>query len=303
MPIETPFKATAFGALDSDAFSDGAPYGGPKIRTPVGVGNWMVTKERALGTLVWPNHNSHGSERAIGDFAGHGWLQWRQIHPPIPIPKRPMSRTMEVRLRCGVSDSDKVFFQFATRAAPFRVPQSTEASASSASILKCEDAGGGNIALYSKTGVPTSRDGIEWMNLFVRGYATEQAMVTGTYGTPQSGTQAHGSPSQFHGWEKDALFYSGTATWAASGPNPGANIAAGGHYIAFTDASGNDIGVMPRDIIDSGPFSSGGGYIQWWPQLDPIELQRVRDGTGFAIYQLAQWRLVSLAMKSETVPT
>lgn len=285
--LYTPEIASLYGALDSNAFSDGMPVSSHVLRTQVMSTNRLAAKAQHL--VCTPYGNSYD----LAEFTVNGVylpvpLEWTQILAPIPLFKMPGSTRAQVRVRANVSNdggAQTVLMQIATLAAPF----DPNASVDAPNVLTI--AGSGAVASYGSAidspGIPIVKGDFDIATVWVKGNITAEASAL----TPNDSTDAFAVGVV----SKDSITVS-DATWDQ-------DVLPSGVYIEFYDTNGQTI--ARRNISNVYPPGAAGTTLEWTTDLTPSELSLIRqartdDPTGlwWATYIAPRMGLVCFSMAS-----
>ncbi|MBK6684006.1 MAG: hypothetical protein IPG45_05990 [Deltaproteobacteria bacterium] len=237
MPIGTPQIAALLGALDSDAVAAGEPFSAHWKRALARSTNRMLAKPQQLFNLSWPER-TYG-EDSLYPFEGVGALEWNRILPPIPVDARPGFTAADFWLRMSVASGLSLEVYVATSQRPWRPGITPDAT-----IL-----GTGSFANTDLTGLAIAESGAEDVELWVRGVASATLATTATYGAPNTRSAVGGSYLFTAGGSTLNL---SAATWNLN--TSANNLASGGHYVRFEDASGEP--ALPSRTIVSVPTAT-----------------------------------------------
>lgn len=267
MSILTPRVASLLGALDSDAFADGGPVSAMQLRAMERNANRLVSKEQVACSLVWP-------EVVIGElnqyaFGGIAPPTWIRALPPVPMllaapPSSAVPTTLHIYGRALVTLSEEVEVYFATNGRPWSQTVTADVTLT----------GTGSFANFDVADIPFTWATEVNLEVWVRGIARASTkMSTGTYGTPDDRSDVAG----LFDITTERQITLSLANWTT-----GANTAAyGGHWIAFLDEDGEQIG-LPRLVVDV-PQAT---IMEFAPPLSPEERVRALVGDAFSIYKL-----------------
>lgn len=263
MGIQDVEIASAFGALDGDALTDGRALDAHTLRTMAMQANRLVSKQQQIACLVWPEQAStvegvsqHVFEQVatFDDFA--------PIAPPIMTPKCPGLTVGKVYIRAKIASGAKAVFAAQT---------TVEAPPDRHTVTAT---GTGAFANYTITGVEFQPGPIDTLTILARGDTARGTLAnTGTYGTPNS---ASGAVSASLSWRRDALIHT-TANWTVGPPN----LATDGHYIqVLEDYGGSNERVLFRRRITGLPLVD---RLEWAPELgDELYSQLVTKASNSA---------------------
>ena len=289
MSLLTPQVASAFGAVDSDAFADGRPFGAHVLRAMSRSANRLTTKGQHLLTLAWPVQNTSGD-----DANSHVWgmastraYPWWQIYTfPITVPKRPGLNRAGLRIRAKITDDTSVLFALASLGA---IDQSSPTLFDSDHPNVLTGTGGGTFTDYSLNDAIISAGDYERLAIWVYGGAT-LIDNTATYGSPYTATLTYPTDGIFADHVVDQ-----SASWNPTLQYPSTlDLANGGNVIQFYGSNGNALG-GPRQItlVDS-PVQ-----ISFSPPLSSNELASANRGASYKILQCARVTLASVSVAAQ----
>lgn len=243
----TPEIASAFGALDGAAFTDGRALDALTLRTMAMQANRLISVGHQAFNLVWPEQQVtfEGVSQYFFDAVASP-SEWEMLHPPITFPKLPGLDSGKIYIRANIPSGDDVIV-------------GVETGRSNRDDLTATLTGTGSFANYSISSVPFDLGAIDQLTLWFRGGFKGDLMNTTTYGTLNTGSAAL-SASPLRGWGRDYLVD------ASNNWNTGAgNLAEAGHYIQIVDDyGGSDPRVMWRRKIVALPLSD---RLEWGPAL------------------------------------
>lgn len=272
MPIGTPQIASLLGALDSDAVGSGEAFSAHWLRALGRSTNRMLAKPQQLFNLTWPER-TYG-EDFLYPFEGVGALEWTRILPPIPLGARPGFIAADFWLRMLIPSTYSLEVYIATTRRPWRPGIMPDATI----------AGTGAFANTTISSVAIAESGADDAELWVRGVASSTLATTGTYGSPNARSSVAGTYSVTAGVETSILTLS-LGTWNTDAAT-GNNLASGGHYVRFEDASGNI--ALPSRTIVSVPTATS---LVLAPGLSAREATIARELDAFRIYRLPTYVL------------
>lgn len=293
---------STYGALDSDVFVDsevggtgllGQPYSAYTLRTMAMDHNRLLTKPELLFNLVWPvtTHIQAADGETAETFGGIGVSAWKQIHPSIPVFKKPGHTLLNFRLTIRLSVRGDtladctLFVQVCTGALPFSSSASTSAD-NVVAITQNETDGFVDVSIDNIPMLAGSRDEI---TIYVSGDITTETPSTGTYGSPASGTL-----DQAGDFIQDNAIFDGDATWNITNSS-NRTLATEGYVLVFTDAAGNEL-VPPRNIISIQNFNlaATGRLMMFDPPLTPSELVLVQSTQTYSIFAVPNFWIANL---------
>lgn len=260
---------TRFGALDDEAFTDGDEAAASLLREMARSTNLLVSR----GDLIYraafdPNTSTEGPGAALSYATPH-WQHFTPT-PGIPVRKKYGVRSMRVRMRLAVDSGYEIAVFVGTSVRP---------SPTGRSITESIKIGGSGSVDVIDAEIPTREARDEVLSIYYRAIVNPSAdplMVTGTFGTLNTGTVESNTA-----WE----FTDTAAAWNASG---GSQPHIGGHYVYFSDASGNTPVHGPAEIRAT--LSST--QLGFFPPLPNNQFLR---GSTYWIRKLPAVRLVSFA--------
>lgn len=289
MTIQVAQIGSAFGAVDSDAFADGRPFGAHVLRAMARSTNRLTTKGQHLLTIAWPEENTTGDDgnTHVWGMASTKAYPWWQIYTfPITVPKRPGLNRAGVRIRAKVTDDTNVYFALASLGALDQA-SATLMPLSHPNVLVAT--GGGTFSDYSLDDAIISAGDYERLAIWVYGRAT-LVDNTATYGSPYTATLTYPADGIFADHVVDQ-----SANWNTSLSYPSQlDLANGGNVIQFYGADGNALG-GPRQItlVDSPVMLS------FSPSLSGQELASANRGASYKILQCARVTLASVSVAAQ----
>jgi hypothetical protein len=279
--IATPEIASLVGALDDAAFTDGSPVSAYVQRTIAMSANRLRSKGHPLISWAWDIDNAGGAETVGGMFTW-GVPKWIQILPgPVPVFKKPGLEFADAKLVAKITGTDEMYFQIATS----RHPYDPAARTGDANVITVTGDGSPAFDLHGldvTDGLRIAYGNMDTISVYCRGAPTTTAMVTGTYGSPASGTL-----DQSGDWVQRDHIVDASATWNVSGNTP----ATGGHAIYFENSAGVKIG-PPRTIIKPDARTT---HIYFWPELTTEE-QRLFNEATYSIVKLPEIQMAGLTI-------
>ena len=263
MGIQDIETASAFGALDGDALTDGRALDAHTLRTMALQANRLVSKQQQIACLVWPDVATtvEGVSQQIFEQVAT-FDAFAPIAPPIMTPKCPGLTTGKVYIRAKIASGAKAVFSAQT---------TIEGPPDRHTVTAT---GTGAFANYTITGVEFQPGPIDTLTISARGDTARGNLAnTGTYGTPNSSS---GAVSATLSWRRDALIHT-TANWTVGPPN----LATAGHYIqVLEDYGGSNERVLFRRRITGLPLVD---RLEWAPELgDELYSQLVAKAANSA---------------------
>ena len=249
MGIQDVETASAFGALDGDALTDGRALDAHTLRTMAMQANRLVSKQQQIACLVWPEVATtvEGVSQHVFDVRSD-FFEFAPIIPPLLCPKCPGLTTGKVYIRAKIASGVKVRF-----AAQTTLDRPADAHTVTAT-------GTGAFANYTINDVEFQPGPLDTLTISARGDTARGTLAnTGTYGTPNSSSGAINT-SPVRSWRRDALI-DFAANWTVGPPN----LATEGHYIqVLEDYGGSNERVLFRRRITSLPLVD---RLEWAPEL------------------------------------
>lgn len=298
-------KFTTYGALDSNAFDDnafasggpemyGMPYSAHLLRTMGMDHNRLMTKPESLFNLIWPSTTrEEHNEEDIETFGGIALPEWKRVHPPIPIFKKPghtkldVYFTMRVEVKDNSAQDATIFVQVATGAQPFSHLADNSATGVEAVTANLTD----SFTDYTISGVRMLPGTYDELSIWIKGDYVNVAPATGTFGSPTSGTL-----DQNGDYVTRRTLVDQSATWVRSGTGS-RNLASEGYLLLFTDGT-NPI-LAPRQIDAITRAASDAGtlpMLNFSPELTTQEHQAVVSYSGgmYEIVSSPHWWISNL---------
>lgn len=280
MSIQTPEIATAYGALDSSAFADGAPFGAHALRAMIRSVNRLTSKGQHLVTLLWPKQITDATEAGSASFgmcSAKAWPWWSRYLLPITVPKRPGLNFGDVRVNVKVSDGFKVFLAFETK--PIGALQGT-LSLNHPNVL--ELTGTGSYADASLDSILIDASDYDVLAVWVQG-VPQYVDLTATYGSPRTGTID--VPSDI---VTPSTLIDQAANWNTTLAFPSSrDYASDGHVIQFADGL-----IAPRAILN---IDSPVG-MTFGPPLEQQEVARAMADGSYKILRCPQVSIATLSL-------
>lgn len=253
----TPEVPALYGALDSDAFTDGMAFSSHVLRELARGANSLAARAQHLGTMTWLN-----AETIAGDDGGtfNGLympvpFDWIVAAPPMPVFKMPGSLRAQVRLRAAVSNGHTVLLQFVTRGRPF------DANAGAGSVNVLEVVGTGSVATYGSDldapGIPIHPSEAELITMYAKSLPTGAAASTDPNDSDDA--NAAGSNVSINGLTAEL------AGWTQT-------LVSTGAYVEFHSSQADVIARRPIAAVDG-----SGIELTWTEPLNAQELNLIRD--------------------------
>lgn len=279
--FRAPEVATRHGALDDEAFVDGADGRAGIAREMIRDANAQVGREHLV--FRWQARARVVGEVGEGQGLSSAPPSWQALLPLLPegmpVPKKHGLERLRVRIRAEIDDGRDVDLHLATS-----LSQAPTQGTGPTTVLR----GTGAIERYDVEGVPCRRGLGEELALFARGRVnvdSDDLLDTGTYGGVASGTVSS-APTLY------SIRVTG-AGWNATGDR----VHLGGHYLITRDASGAVLH-GPAEIRAVGPDTGGGTTDELY--FDPPAVQQMHlVGQTVEIRKLPQIRVVSVAIYTE----
>lgn len=268
-----PEIAARFGALDDEAFTDGSPGDAHVLREMARNGNLLASRSDLIYRAVY---DPVASGEAVGAALSYAPPYWQHLTPTpaIPVRKKYGVRAMRVRIRMLVDADFELAVFVGTEARP--TPQGRPIT-DSISVT-----GTGSVATYDGE-IPVREARDEVLSFYYRAIVNptvDPLMVTGTYGAQNTGTVESNTA-----WE----FTDTASTWVQSGAS---QPHLGGHYVFFTDATGNTPLHGPCEVRATIPGLIASNTLGIYP---PVPNNQFLRGSTYAIHKLPGVRLVSIA--------
>ena len=235
MGIQDIETASAFGALDGDALTDGRALDAHTLRTMAMQANRLVSKQQQIACLVWPEAATsvEGVSQHAFDVRSD-FFEFAPIYMPILCPKCPGLTVGKVYIRAKIASGVKV--RFAARTTLDRPDDAHTVTAT----------GTGAFANYTIDDVEFQPGPLDTLTISARGDTARGTLAdTSAYGTPNNNNAKSASASSVRSWRRDALIDQ-TANWTVGPPN----LATAGHYIqVLEDYGGSNERVLFRRAI------------------------------------------------------
>lgn len=265
-----PEFATSYGALDDECVADGEPVSAHVLRELCRNGNYLTNRGgfvfRWLGKAVTATEQG----RALG-YAPPFWRHIINV-PQVPVYKPYRINQLRCRFRIVVTSGTLIQLFVGTTVRPS--PEGTTI-ANVATVI-----GTGSVQVVDLTVNCREAPG-ELLSFYVKGLTdpgNDAAMVTATYGSPNTGTVSALSNSL-------DTFQSVGATWNTSGNM----VHNGGHYVYFTNSTGGTHRHGPAEVR----AVVSATQLAFWP---PVNDLRALNGTTFTIRKLPDIQLQSIAV-------
>lgn len=290
MSILTPKAFSRFGALDSDAVSDGRYASAHTLRAMAMSSNRLAIRQHCLLNMGWDADLDSAIEAYLdsGVHIARATPWWRPVTPPIPARKMPLARSATLYAKLGVSDADRgvVALQVATLASPF-----SDSMEEGPSMRVFEGSTLGDLQGVDEvmSEIPI-REGVdERIQFFVRGTISDNLADEETYGEYSAG--------DIEGFQAPNIMKSASASWNTSGDT----LAVSSHCLRFMDQINGDFIdlVMPREIV----LVKSGDELVFRPALTDEEQRIVMSAENprYRVFQIPFVRLVHLSMYSNEV--
>jgi hypothetical protein len=266
--IYTPEIASAFGALDSAAVSDGGALTAHVIRAVSRSVNRLLAKPETVLSAVYPTRG--GTLEALAP-TGRGYPFWARVES-WPIYSRSDRRSLDVRLMIQATSGDVLQIQLCTSRSPF-------VAAPLAGDYKTLTATGG-YDVVEWDGLATA-GGDDELTLYIRGALSSTLGNTATYGSPNTGTvqEVTSNPggirtSALTAWNNTSLL----ATWAWT------------HVLVIL--SGSVLLTDPRLIVGV-VGNAPEGQLELYPTIPINEADALRR-TTYEIRTCPLWRIAAI---------
>ena len=249
MGIQDVETASAFGALDGDALTDGRALDAHTLRAMAMQANRLVSKQQQIACLVWPEVATtvEGVSQQIFEQVAT-FDAFAPIAPPIMTPKCPGLTTGKVYIRAKIASGAKAVFSAQT---------TIEGPPDRHTVTAT---GTGAYANYTINDVEFQPGPLDTLTISARGDTARGNLAnTGTYGTPNSSDAAiNRTPNR--SWRRDHMI-DFAATWTVGPPN----LATAGHYIqVLEDYGGSNERVLFRRRITGVPLTD---QLEFAPEL------------------------------------
>lgn len=263
---EIPARA---GALDDEAFADGSPASALVLREAARLANLLLARGGLIYRCAYDGDLATEGPGAALSFAPPYW-QHLVPAPAIPVRKKYGVRAMRVRLRLVVTSGYRVMLFVGTdlRPSPVGVALADLTTVVGTGALQVVD-----------LEVPVREGRDEVLSFYQRALvdpSTDSLLDTATYGSPSSGVVDTNG---------EYFFTETGATWNTAGS---AQVHLGGHYVYFSDATGNTPVHGPCEIRTTLNQTTLGIY-------PPVPSSQQLRGSTFTIRKLPGVRVVSIA--------
>lgn len=286
MTIGTPEIATLYGALDSDAFVDGSPFGAHVLRPMVMSANRLTSKGQHLTTLLFPKTDTDDTEAGtltFGMASAKAYPWWARYLLPITVPKRPGLTRGDLRVHVKVTSGYRCFLAIETR--PIASLQGTLAL-THPNVL--EVTGTGSFEDESLDGIILDGSDYETIGVWVQG-VPQYVDLEATYGAPRTGTIT--APQDII---TSSTVIDQAANWNTTLAFPSSrDYANDGHVIKF--GNGN---IAPRAIIS---VDSPVG-MTFAPPLEPAQVARAMLEGTYQILKVPQITIACLSIAARSRP-
>ncbi len=178
--------AAPFGALDSDACTASEFVSAHVLRTMQNNARRLAYRGEYLIQQAWSADGSSDEEQDGGRMFDAP-ITWARVFGPVEVKRKRHLLTGTLQVRARITSGATVYLQVET---------SQHAVNSSSSINVLSMVGTGSWAWYTLTDVALGRHDTDHISLWARAVA-DQAWVTGTFGTPTTGTATVVGPLDF----------------------------------------------------------------------------------------------------------
>lgn len=289
MSIYTPEIATVYGALDSDAFVDGAPFAAHKLRALTMSGNRLVSKARNIVTMAWPQTDTSGDENGVtwGMASAKAWPWWTRVLLPVVAPKPPGLNRASVWIRAKITSGFSCSFALESRVL-----------GDQAGLLPLDHpnvvtvTGTGSYQNIEIDGAILSDSTQETIGLWAQG--VPQAVDNeAAFGAPYTGTITQ--PSDEIGID---FIVDQAANWNTSLAFPSTeDYANGGHMVQF-EVSGTYLSTPRQVVLVDSPV-----MLSFWPPLTPGEVSRANRGADYTLLQVPRVSIACLTVAAQSRST
>lgn len=269
--------SSAYGALDDEGFTDGAPVTSHALRELCRNGN----RQRLQGDLMLQalhradEPTDAGSAGLVLMYADANWQHVLKAGSVAPRKKQGLT-TARFRLRAEVAIDANLELFVVSQARP----DPTNRPAGEYLPIR----GTGALADYTKDDVVVWSGPDERISVVMRALLTgaEPLLDTATYGSPATGSAVSVTPTSLSVT---------SASWNTTAPL----IEAGGHYVAFFNNSTDLVHLVePRRIV----ATAGASQLHFWPPI-PQDQTNLLRGSYFEIRELPAVRVASAALYTD----
>ena len=255
--------ATQFGALDTDALTDGGALHAHALRQLAMSSHRLAERGGPMVQLMWDSSTDVAESETIGGAllgyaVGQSWIPL--YVGPVAYPKKPNARTATAKILLEYANGSDVFVCVQTSQADLT------SDLSAPNVIKCR--GTGSLETYTLEDIPMGTGAAEPLAFWIRPADAGDLMDTATYGSPNTGSPEQVSTTGMH--DQDAAWN----TTASGSPHLGnSNMS-----IVFLDADTSYPLVRPRRIA----LVTGSGQ---WLQFDQALTSREQYIVGQSIDQ------------------
>lgn len=290
-------KSSRFGAIDSDALTDGQPVSAHILREMGRTTNFMIAKPQPVYQAVFNKsigiYTPNGEVSDSFYYASQGRLlvdtnmgAWRYAVQPINTPKVPGHTDLLVKMR-GTFTSGTWYAHVQTYG------NSNIHEVSNENTIRFT--GSGENTFISITGTVKARvESGERIGILFRkdmNIDDDALMNTGTMGSPATGTLAFALNGRW-------FFASPPASWVISTGSTISPIPFDGHYlVVWTNSNKSTISLSPSPIVDAGEHYNSVSYIDV-PNPYGAE-QNFFSMMYFEIHRTPRLRLTSISIYSQ----
>lgn len=277
MSIRTPEIASAYGAIDSNAFADGSPVDPHILRTLARSANRLVCRGEMICQYIFESSTLTTAGLEQSRLETWGWPLWLQILPgPVIRKKKPGITKATLDVRYAANTGDKFYIQCVTDRSPFN-PAADGNSENTIAITAASSAH----AWATKTGIPLEYGSTEHTSFWMRG-VPGTATAAATYGDPIGNCNGLHRPNIVEC--VGAAFTTSLPTFASTG-----------HAVEISDGTTGDL-LVPASWI-AAVVSSERLVIS--PDIPEFMFVEAHTNFDYRIVALPAPRIINLALYGE----
>jgi len=278
--------ATQFGALDTDALTDGGALHAHALRQLAMSSHRLAERGGPMVQLMWDSSTDVAESETIGGAllgyaVGQSWIPL--YVGPVAYPKKPNARTATAKIMLEYANGSDVFVCVQTSQADLT------SDLSALNVIKCR--GTGSLETYTLEDIPMGTGSAEPLAFWIRPADAGDLMDTATYGSPNTGTpelvQAVG-------------MLDNDATWNTTSSGS-AQLGGSNYSVVFLDADTSYPLIRPRRIAW---VQFSGRWIQFEQPLNQREQFAITQSIDqarlkYEIRDAQSYRLASIAVYAD----